>query len=81
LAASPAREYRSINGRRWLVTTTFEDQNQNLVAGRVFWTIEEGFLVTLNVNFTSAPRDPLWRQMRLNTLEEVVSGFDMHRNV
>jgi len=74
-AKSPTREYRSVNGRRWLITTIFEDRDRSLVDGRVFWTIADGFLVTFYVNFTSAPRDPSWRQKRLATLEKLVSGF------
>ena len=71
----PIREYRSINGRRWLVTTHKE---QNLITNRTFWAIENGFLVTFNVNFVSAPTDPAWRESRLATLEKIVSRFQMH---
>jgi hypothetical protein len=78
-AKSPTREYRSVNGRRWMITTTFENRDRSLVEGRVFWTIGYGFLVTFNVNFTSAPTDPTWRQKRLARLEKLISDFRMYR--
>ena len=80
-AKSPHREYRSINGRRWLVTTAYEDGVRRLVGRRVYWAVEGDFLITMYVGFTSAPADLGWREKRLATLEKLVAGFQMRRNV
>jgi hypothetical protein len=71
----PAVEYRSVNGRQWLVTTKFEDVSKRIVSNRVWWTVMDGFLVTFNVNFIDAPPDPAWRQQRVQMLERLVFDF------
>ena len=70
-------EYRKVNGRQWLVTTRFEDSSKRLVSNQTWWNVAEGFLITFNVNFidAAAPRDPGWRQQRLQMLERLVSDF------
>jgi len=77
-AGKPFRsEYRNVNGRQWLVTTRFEDSSQRLVTNQTWWNVADDFLITFNVNFidTAAPRDPAWRQQRLQMLERLVSDF------
>lgn len=70
---------RFVNGRKWFVATKFEKETSDVIERRVFWTVQDGFLVTFYIGFTEAPADNQWRQKRLDSLERIVSGFDMHR--
>jgi hypothetical protein len=71
-----AKEYREVNGRRWLVTTKFDDAEKRLIRSRVWWIVVDGFLVTLNVNMVDdAPSDAAWRRRRVEQLERLVSDF------
>lgn len=73
-------EYRNVDGRRWLVTTHFDDPGKRIVTNRTFWAVEDGFQATLAVNFDeSAPLTATWRAKRLRVLDELVSGFRMRR--
>ncbi len=66
-------EFKTINGRRWLVVTQFEDTQKNRPTNRTYWTIESGLLVTLNGNILSSlsvSRE--WRHKRFLQLEELV---------
>lgn len=69
-------EYRTINGRNWLVTTKFEDEERHFIRSRVYWMVERGFLITFNLIIDSdAPKDARWRSKRLSLLDGLVTDF------
>ena len=73
-------EFRTINGRRWFVSTQFEDIEKNRPGNRTYWTIEGGLLVTVNANILphiSVSRE--WRDKRFRQLEELVSRVGISR--
>jgi hypothetical protein len=79
-AKPSAVDYQTINGRRWLVTTKFEDDAKQIVRGQVWWTVIDGFLVTFNVQiYEDAPRDAKWRNERVGKLQKLVSAFRYSR--
>jgi hypothetical protein len=73
------QEIRFVNGRKWVVATKFEKGAGGVIKRRVFWTVQDKFLIALYVDFTEAPLDPQWRQKRLDMLARIVSGFDVRR--
>lgn len=71
-------EYRTINGRDWLVTTKFEDEQRQVIRSRVYWIVEQGFLITFNLIIDSdAPKDTKWRSRRLSLLDALVADFNV----
>jgi hypothetical protein len=75
-ARKPFRsEDRNVNGRLWLVTTRFADSSKTVVDNQTWWTVADGFLITLNINFMDAPSEAAWRQQRLQMLEKLVLAF------
>ena len=69
-----------VGSRRWLISTNFADANKQFVRTQVYWGLEDGLLVTFNVNLNeTAPRDVNWRQKRLLRLRELVSTFRLRR--
>jgi hypothetical protein len=73
-------EFRTITGRRWFVSTEFEDAGKSRPANRTYWTIDSGLLVTLNATILphiSVSRE--WRNKRFEQLEELVSRVTISR--
>ena len=69
-----AKEFRTVAGRRWLVTTKFEDSEKKIIRSRVFWTIEGPYLLTLNLIIDErAPTTSEWRQKQLDILEGIAA--------
>jgi hypothetical protein len=67
-------EFQMINGKRWLVSTQYENPDKRGPANRTYRIIEHGLLVTLNA--TILPHEPVsleWRDKRFQLLEEIVS--------
>jgi hypothetical protein len=59
-----------------LISTKFDDADRQFVKNQTYWGLENGLLLTFNINFNeSAPRDARWRQRRLQTLQNLVDSF------
>lgn len=79
-AKPSAVDYQTLNGRRWLVTTKFEDDAKQIVRSQVWWTVIDGFLVTFNLQiYEDAPRETKWRTERVKKLQTLVSAFRYSR--
>jgi hypothetical protein len=73
-------EFRTITGRRWFVSTQFEDAEKSRPANRTYWAIDSGLLVTLNATILphiSVSRE--WRNKRFEQLGELVSRVTISR--
>jgi hypothetical protein len=74
-----SKEFRTIAGRQWLVTTKYEDAEKKIVRSRVFWTVAGSYKITLNVIIDErAPATPEWRQKQLQVLERLAERLTIH---
>jgi hypothetical protein len=63
-----------IVGRRWIVTTQFEDPAKTRLHNRTYWTIENNLLVTFNLNVEPDGAQPAqWKEERIQRLEKVIA--------
>jgi hypothetical protein len=68
--------YRQVNGRRWLVTTRFEESERHVVSNRTYWTVIRDLLITFSVDLdASPPSEPEWGQHHFDSLHGLVSDF------
>jgi hypothetical protein len=71
-------QFKTINSRRWLMTTKFEDREKRIPRSRIFSTLERGMHVTFSTVFRSAAStNPEWRYERLDLLEQLVRRFSI----
>jgi hypothetical protein len=69
-------QHREVNGRRWLVTTRFQDRERQIVMNRTYSTVISGLLITLYVDLDASSRSkPEWAQQCLYSLDRLVSDF------
>jgi hypothetical protein len=64
-----------IAGRRWIVTTQFEDPAKARLHNRTYWTIENNLLITFNLNVEPDGSQPAqWKEERIQRLEKVIAN-------